>query len=121
MKIEGIDHVQLAMPPGKEKEAREFYSVVLGIPEVDKPSKLSSRGGAWFEAGDLRVHLGVEVNFLPSRKAHPAFRVDSLEALIERLKLAGVEVIEDDLIPGVFRAYADDPFGNRLEFMAPRP
>lgn len=120
MRLEGIDHVQLAMPPGKEKEAREFYSTVLGIPEVAKPSKLSSRGGVWFESGDLRVHLGVEEDFRPARKAHPAFRVDSLKALIEKLRFAGIEVVEDDSIPGISRAHANDPFGNRLEFMEPR-
>ncbi len=122
MKLEGIHHVQLAMPPGEEKRAREFYGEILGIPEVPKPPKLAARGGAWFECGELRVHLGVEEDFRPAKKAHPAFRVDSLSALMDRLRAAGFDFVEDDAIPGVARVHASDPFGNRLEFMEfPKP
>ena len=112
-----IDHVQLAMPPGGEDRAREFYSGLLGIPEVPKPAALAKRGGCWFESGDLRVHLGVEVEFRPARKAHPAFLVRDLGALVARLRRAGVEVVEDGNIPGRARVHATDPFGNRLELV----
>jgi catechol 2,3-dioxygenase-like lactoylglutathione lyase family enzyme len=113
------DHVQLAMPSGKEEAAREFYSGLLGIPEVPKPPILAARGGAWFEAGDLRVHLGVDSDFRPAKKAHPAFRVLGLADLVVKLREAGVAVIEDDLLQGFDRVYANDPFGNRLEFLEP--
>jgi catechol 2,3-dioxygenase-like lactoylglutathione lyase family enzyme len=118
--ILGIDHVQLAMPPGREAEARAFYAGLLGLDEIPKPPELAKRGGAWFERGPVKLHLGVEADFRPARKAHPALLVGDLRALIERLRTAGVEVVEDPL-EGYLRAYAADPFGNRLELMEPTP
>jgi catechol 2,3-dioxygenase-like lactoylglutathione lyase family enzyme len=119
MKLERIDHVQLAMPAGKEGKARKFYSGLLGIPEVPKPQILAARGGVWFENNNIRVHLGVDPNFIPAKKAHPAFQVSDLRALIKCLRNAEVEMVEDDLLAGYFRVYVDDPFGNRLELMEP--
>jgi catechol 2,3-dioxygenase-like lactoylglutathione lyase family enzyme len=119
MEILRIEHVQLAMPPGQEDEARAFYSGLLGIPEVPKPSALAARGGAWFERGEVRIHLGVEADFRAARKAHPAFVVRDLAALAARLRAAGVEVTEDGLFPGHDRIYVADPFGNRLELLEP--
>lgn len=107
-----IDHVQLAAPPGCEDEARAFYGGVLGLREVPKPPALAARGGVWFES----VHIGVEEGFRPARKAHPAFVVDDLDALAERIG----DVQWDDAIPGVRRFYATDPWGNRLEFVDSR-
>lgn len=117
----GVDHVQLAMPAGREDDARAFYDGLLGIPEVAKPPALAARGGAWFEAGRLRIHLGVDRDFRPARKAHPGLLVRDLEGLIERLRAAGHAVVEDEPLPGYLRVYVDDPFGNRLELMEPRP
>jgi catechol 2,3-dioxygenase-like lactoylglutathione lyase family enzyme len=117
----GVDHVQLAMPAGREAEARAFYDGLLGIPEVAKPPALAARGGAWFEAGRLRIHLGVDRDFHPARKAHPGLLVRDLAGLIERLRAAGHAVAEDEPLPGYLRVYVDDPFGNRLELMEPEP
>jgi catechol 2,3-dioxygenase-like lactoylglutathione lyase family enzyme len=117
--ILGIEHVQLAMPPGRESEAREFYSGLLGIPEITKPPELASRGGAWFETGTVKIHLGVEGDFRPARKAHPALLVRELGALVKCLRDAGVEVLEDP-VEGYFRVYIADPFGNRIELMEPQ-
>lgn len=116
----GIDHVQLAMPVGQEGKARRFYGELLGLVEVDKPPRLSARGGCWFvdRAGAIHIHLGVDPDFRPATKAHPAFVVRDLEPLRRRLEPAGGEVVEDDAIAGVRRFYAADPFGNRLEFVA---
>jgi catechol 2,3-dioxygenase-like lactoylglutathione lyase family enzyme len=113
-----LDHVQLAMPPGEEERAVVFYEGLLGIPRVPKPAPLAARGGCWFERGDLRVHLGVEADFRPARKAHPAFAVSSLAELVERLGGAGVEVRPGDAVNQV---YVDDPFGNRIELIEPAP
>src|SRR5262245_23825379 len=120
MKILRLDHVQLAMPRGEEDMARAFYSGLLGIQEVGKPAALRARGGVWFQNGDVKVHLGVEPNFIPARKAHPAFVVHNLGSLVERLRAAGVEVIDDDLLPGYERVYVSDPFGNCLELLEPK-
>ena len=113
-----IDHVQLAMPSGQEEKARVFYCEVMGMNEIPKPEKLASRGGAWFESGGVRLHLGVEENFRPARKAHPAFRCRDYEALVFRLRGAGIEVREDDSVPGVRRSHILDCFGNRIELVA---
>lgn len=115
--ILAIDHVQLAMPPQQEDRAREYYRDLLGLQEVPKPEALAPRGGCWFQSGRVAVHLGVQEDFVPAKKAHPAFIVSDLDALKERLESAGYEVIVDTSVPGVKRFHTADPFGNRLEFI----
>ena len=113
-----LDHVQLAIPAGAEEACRAFYCDVLGWTEVAKPLALQqARGGLWLEAGDGQLHLGVEEDFRPARKAHPAFAVADLEGLADRLRLAGSPVSFDDAIPGLRRFYTEDAVGNRLEFV----
>lgn len=117
MRVRRLDHVLLAMPAGRESEARQFYHGLLGIPEVTKPSNLAARGGCWFEDGELKLHLGVEKNFAPARKAHPAFLVDDLAALTAKLSKAGCSILHDQPLQGYERIFVDDPFGNRIELM----
>jgi len=112
-----IDHVQLAMPPGGEDAARRFYCDLLGMNEIAKPPELAKRGGCWFESGTAQIHLGVEPDFRPARKAHPALLCGDYDALTARLRAAGVETREDDSIPGVRRCHISDPFGNRIELI----
>jgi catechol 2,3-dioxygenase-like lactoylglutathione lyase family enzyme len=119
-RVRRIDHVLLAMPTGREREARAFYQEMLGIPEVSKPPQLAARGGCWFESGELKVHLGIDKNFAPARKAHPAFVVDDLKGLISRLKQAGYKLSEDDPLEGYDRIFVDDPFDNRIELLQPK-
>ena len=115
--VRRIDHVQLAMPPGEEGRARAFYAGLLGIAEVPKPAPLAKRGGCWFENGTVKIHLGVEQEFRPARKAHPALLVDDLHALVTALRQAGTDVRDDEPLEGYHRVYVDDPFGNRIELM----
>lgn len=112
-----VDHLQLAMPPGEEAKAGAFFSRVLGMDPEEKPSPLNARGGCWFRKGCVILHLGVEREFVPQKKAHPAFLVEDLEALATRLTAANHPVTWDDTLPGRARFYTTDPFGNRLEFM----
>lgn len=116
-RIVGIEHVQLAMPTGQEDRARAFYAGLLGLPERPKPEALAGRGGCWFEAEGVKLHLGVEAQFTPARKAHPALLIDDLPALIATLLAAGLEVVADDPVDGRERCFASDPFGNRIELM----
>ena len=116
--IAGIDHVQIAAPPGCEEEARRFFSGVLGLEELPKPEPLAARGGAWFACGPHQLHVGIEPEFAPARKAHPALAVDDLDGLAAGLQDAGVPVTWDTDLPGARRFYAQDPWGNRLEFTA---
>ena len=121
MTVIGLDHVQLAAPPGCEHEARRFFGELLELEEIEKPGVLAARGGVWFRCGAQQVHVGVDADFAPARKAHPALRVDgreALEALAFRLAAAGAAVRWDEEIPGVRRFFAADPWGNRLEFLA---
>ena len=120
MLIVALNHVQLAMPPGEEDAARRFYAELLDIPEIKKPLHLAKRGGCWFERGTLKVHLGVEHDFRPARKAHPAFNVKSLTALLQRLSEAAFEAVQDEPLDGYDRCYVADPFGNRIELMEAR-
>ena len=115
--LTGLHHVQLAAPPGMEPEMREFYAGTLGLTEVPKPAALAARGGVWFRAPGIEIHIGVEDGFRPARKAHPGILVRDLDALADRLRAAGHQVRPDDLLPGHRRFYADDPAGNRLEFL----
>ena len=116
MRVTGIDHVQVAAPAGCEAQARAFYGELLGLEELPKPEQLRSRGGCWFRAGAQELHVGVERQFAPARKAHPGFVVDELEALRAKLREAGQAPQDDASLPGAKRFYAEDPFGNRLEF-----
>ena len=120
MKIRALDHVQLAMPEGEEEAARAFYRDLLGIPEQPKPPHLARRGGCWFEDGAVKVHLGVDTDFRPAKKAHPGLIVEDLPALAARLSAAGHTVRDDEPLEGYNRLYVDDPFGNRLELMEPK-
>jgi catechol 2,3-dioxygenase-like lactoylglutathione lyase family enzyme len=112
-----IDRIQIAAPEGCETAAREFYGAVLGMKEIEKPSVLLARGGCWFQCGAHQLHIGVEPNFRPAKKAHPAFAVFNLDDLREALTNRGVAVTDDDNLPGERRFYAEDPWGNRLEFI----
>jgi catechol 2,3-dioxygenase-like lactoylglutathione lyase family enzyme len=117
MKILKIDHVQLAMPPGEEDRARAFYCGVLNLLEVPKPADMAKRGGAWFELGAVKIHLGVEENFRPAKKAHPALVVEGLTEMIARCEEFGLRVTPDVSVDGSRRVHVEDPFGNRIELM----
>jgi catechol 2,3-dioxygenase-like lactoylglutathione lyase family enzyme len=118
MKILSIDHVQLAMPPGEEAKARAFFGNLLGLTEIPKPPELAKRGGAWFQSGNVQLHIGVEEDFRPARKAHPAFLVEDIAGLIARIQHAGYEVdTSQPPLEGYRRAHIFDPFGNRIELM----
>lgn len=116
--LSAIDHVQLAMPPGGEKKARDFFVGLLGMREIPKPPELATRGGCWFASGEVQLHMGVEADFRPAKKAHPAFRCKGYADLIEHLRTHRVEVIEAEDIPGVRRCHIADPFGNRMELIS---
>ncbi|SEG35647.1 hypothetical protein SAMN05216223_104503 [Actinacidiphila yanglinensis] len=117
--ITGLDHVQLAAPPGSEAALRAFYTGVLGMAELAKPPVLAGRGGCWFSAGDAVLHLGIEEGFRPARKAHPGIRVTGIHAFAESLRGKGAKVVWDGDLPGHERFYSEDPVGNRLEFLEP--
>ncbi|WP_435612068.1 glyoxalase [Streptomyces sp. bgisy159] len=117
--ISAVDHVQLAAPPGSEDQLRAYYTGVLGMTEIPKPPVLAARGGCWFQAGPVQLHLGVEADFRPAKKAHPGLRVTGIAAYAARLQGGGATVEWDDNLPGHRRFYSWDPVGNRLEFLEP--
>jgi catechol 2,3-dioxygenase-like lactoylglutathione lyase family enzyme len=120
--ITGLDHVQVSCPAGSEEVLRAFYGGVLGLPEVAKPPVLAARGGVWFQVGSGQLHCGIEADFRPARKAHPALAVsdaDALEQLAARCVAAGHSVSWNDNVPGVRRFHVSDPVGNRLELQTP--
>jgi hypothetical protein len=119
----GVDHVQLAAPLGCEGEARKFFGELLGLRELPKPAALAARGGLWFQCGAQQIHIGIEKEFRAAKKAHPAIRLPdsgAIEALKMRFKEAGVATREDHEIEESARFFAEDPWGNRLEFVAAR-
>jgi hypothetical protein len=118
MPVLRLDHIQIAAPPGSEGVARQFYGGLLRLPEIAKPSELASRGGVWFQVGEHQLHIGIEEPFAPARKAHPAFAVEDLDKLARELQDAGFPVKQDEDVPHVRRFFTNDPFGNRLEFLA---
>lgn len=119
MLLSDIDHVQLAAPAGCEAAARDFFGRLLGFPEVEKPEALRSRGGCWFQVGSKQLHIGVDANFRAATKAHVAFATRDIDALYCALEKAGVRCVWDEVLGGVRRFYANDPWGNRLEFTEP--
>jgi catechol 2,3-dioxygenase-like lactoylglutathione lyase family enzyme len=116
-RVARIDHVQIAAPAGCETAARNFYGGILGLAEIEKPPLLRARGGCWFACGPQHLHIGVERDFRPARKAHPAFGVPDLDELRAALTARGIQIVDDGDLPGVRRFYAEDPWGNRLEFV----
>jgi len=112
-----IDHVQLAMPAAQEANARAFFAGVLGMTEIPKPAELAKRGGCWFQSGAVQIHLGVEADFRPAKKAHPALRCKNYDVLLASLAAAGVSTEGANDIPGVRRCHIHDPFGNRIELV----
>ncbi|MCM2579130.1 VOC family protein [Streptomyces meridianus] len=117
--ITALDHVQLAAPAGNEDRLRAFYTGALGMTEIPKPPPLAARGGCWFGHGKVQLHLGVEADFRPARKAHPGLRVTGIDALAARLEEHGAPVVWDEDLPGHRRFFSEDPVGNRLEFLEP--
>jgi catechol 2,3-dioxygenase-like lactoylglutathione lyase family enzyme len=117
--ISALDHVQLAAPPGTEDALRGYYVDVLGMTEVRKPPVLAARGGCWFASGAAQIHLGVEEDFRPARKAHPGIRVTGIYGYAKRLTEHGAKVVWDYELPAHHRFYSEDPVGNRLEFLEP--
>jgi catechol 2,3-dioxygenase-like lactoylglutathione lyase family enzyme len=117
VRIIGLDHVQLAMPVGAEDQARRFYVGLLGFREEAKPPALAGRGGCWFSANGVKLHLGVQPDFVPARKAHPAFFVTDLSQLVGVLERAGIDFEVDGSPSGIHRIHLHDPFGNRIEFI----
>jgi catechol 2,3-dioxygenase-like lactoylglutathione lyase family enzyme len=113
-----IDHLQIAGPVGCEAAAREFYGGILGMAEIEKPPELKKRGGCWFQCGELQLHIGVEKDFRPAKKAHPAFAVENLDALRQTLLERGYPAVDDENLSDARRFYSEDPWGNRLEFVA---
>jgi catechol 2,3-dioxygenase-like lactoylglutathione lyase family enzyme len=115
-----LDHVQIAAPAGCEAAARRFFCDLVGLAEVEKPESLGARGGAWFALGEQQLHVGVEADFEPARKAHVGLRLGTaeLDHLAERLAAAGSPVTWDGTLPGERRFYSEDPWGNRIEFLA---
>jgi len=125
--ITAVDHVQLAAPPGSEDRLRAYYVDVLGMTEIPKPHVLAARGGCWFQAGVVQLHLGIEAapagggkcHCRPAKKAHPGLRVEDIDTYAARLEAHGAAVTWDDNLPGYRRFYSEDPVGNRLEFLEP--
>src|SRR5579864_7966881 len=119
--IVGIDHVQITIPKGGEAEARAFYCDFLGLPEIEKPDSLKSRGGFWLAVGDRQLHVGTEEGVdRRATKAHVAYAVDDLEFWRRRLTESGMAIEEGLPIPGYDRFEFRDPFQNRVEFIARR-
>lgn len=112
-----IDHVQIAMPKGREDDAREFFGELLGLEELPKPADLAARGGCWFATADRQIHMGVEVDFRPAKKAHVALNTSGLDELRMRLEKAGYTTQDDTDVEGRKRFFTHDPFGNRIEFL----
>lgn len=124
-----LHHVQISCPPGGEQRALRFYRDGLGLVEVPKPANLAKRGGVWFRSlvgstVGAEVHVGVEQDFTPARKAHPAFLVSdefALSELGERLDQLGfpVDWTERESFPGYLRFHTQDGSGNRVEILSP--
>ncbi|AXI47856.1 glyoxalase [Sulfitobacter sp. SK012] len=115
--IEELHHIQIAIPKNQENKARTFYGGILGFSEIEKPSALRGRGGVWFQAHGIRLHIGVEDPFTPAKKAHPGFRVTSLKHAVSHLDASGIAYRTDMDFPDMKRIYINDPFGNRIELL----
>ena len=93
--ITAIDHVQIAVPRAWRAEALAFYREVLGLAEIPKPAELRARGGAWFQTGNLQLHIGVDPDPEgpppPRSKRHVCFLVADLAAAKAAALAKGVD------------------------------
>ena len=118
----GLDHVQIAAPPGFTAQGRAYFGALLGLAELPRPASMAAREGLWFALGEQQLHLGAEADFRPAKKAHPALRARdarTVRALSQRLCEAGYPTTFATDAPGAVRFHVSDPWGNRLEFTAP--
>ncbi|QPH55735.1 VOC family protein [Pontivivens ytuae] len=113
-----LDHLQLAIPAGSEPACRTFWTDLIGLPEIEKPEPLRDRGGLWLRLGDIELHLGVDPDFTPATKAHPALAMDDIDRIAARLTAAGHAVTWDDALPDRRRFFTADPVGNRIEVLS---
>jgi catechol 2,3-dioxygenase-like lactoylglutathione lyase family enzyme len=114
-----LHHVQVSCPSGGEEAARAFYAGALGLTEVPKPPSLAARGGVWFRQQGVELHVGVDTDFTPARKAHPGFEVVDVEAAARQVEAAGFPVAWDHALTGFRRFYTADGAGNRVELLQP--
>ena len=117
MAVVGLDHVQVAMPVGKEDLGRKFFCEILGFTEIEKPEPAKSRGGAWFASNGVVIHLGVEDEFRPAKKAHVALLVSNYDELRETFIEYALFTKDDDEQVGIIRFFGKDFFGNRIEII----
>lgn len=115
--IVGLDHIQLALPAGTEDKMQAFYCDILGMIAQPKPAPLQGRGGFWASTGTVDVHFGVDPDFHPATKAHPAFIVRDSEGVFTALTAHGHTPAWDTALPKVKRFFVMDPVGNRIEII----
>ena len=111
-----LNHIQICIPNGKEQEAREFYSIIVGLKEIPKPKELLKNGGLWFQIADIQFHIGTE-NEINNSKRHPAFEVTDLKLARQHLEIHNVKIKEEIQMPGQIRFSFIDPFNNRIELL----
>jgi catechol 2,3-dioxygenase-like lactoylglutathione lyase family enzyme len=117
MPILSLNHVQIAIPIASQDRARAFYSGILGFTEIEKPPQMADRKSLWFVAGAVNLHLGIEPDFTPAKRAHPAFVVDGLDQILAACERASITIKPDTSFNNFRRVHVFDPFGNRLELM----
>jgi len=123
----GINHVELGAR--SLERSRDFYSGLLGLPEVPPPGPPTGRPTAWFAAGGALlevVELGDDATTgtwadddLQAGMRHVGLKTGDVDAGIRRLEAAGVEVLSApaDVLGGVRIAFFLDPDGSRLEYV----
>lgn len=114
--IKRLDHIQICIPKGKETEARQFYTGIIGLTEIPKPKELIPNGGLWYQIADTQFHIGTE-NENNKSKQHPAFEITDIQKARTYLENHGIEIREEIQISGQIRFSFRDPFGNRIELL----
>jgi catechol 2,3-dioxygenase-like lactoylglutathione lyase family enzyme len=118
-KILALHHAALTAPSERLEEARRFYSGLLGLEEAPRPEAELGRPGIWYRLGETELHIQARDGApVAASDAHPAFIVDDVLALRERLASHGVDIQDAQPLSDRVRFFARDPFGNRLEFLS---
>jgi catechol 2,3-dioxygenase-like lactoylglutathione lyase family enzyme len=111
-------HVNVTVPRELEDAAKHFYEVVMGLTVLQKPEELRGRGGAWYQLGQVQLHLSIERGSVEggASKRHICYQFSDIAEAESRFREAGVEIIPDDQpMHGWPRFYVRDPGGNMLE------
>lgn len=113
-----LHHANVIVKPGETDKVVEFYSDVLGLTRIEKPTEGTTGGGAWFDIdGSTQLHISERPDAVMHDDMHFGLVVDDFDAVLARLAEAGAPWRDQAELFGGRRGSTQDPLGNRIELL----